>query len=358
MQLKYLFIDRDGTLIDEPPCQQIDSLEKLKFKHGVFNALEKFLLAGYRLVIVSNQDGLGTDSFPKKNFEIPQEMMISIFKSQGIKFDAVHICPHFAHDLCQCRKPNTGLIIDYFIKQTVDKENSYVIGDRDTDLQLAEALGISGLKIGSDLYPTWQEIGIAILSKPRQASWKRKTKETEIFIELNLESSKKRVINTGVDFFDHMLEQLVQHAGISAEIRCHGDISVDCHHTVEDTGLALGQALRQALGDKRGIARYGFVLPMDEAKTSICLDLSGRSFCQYIAKFNREQIGGLATEMIPHFFRSFADGLKATMHLEITGENTHHMIESSFKALGRCLRQALQQNKEAINLIPSTKGVL
>ncbi len=354
-QKKYLFIDRDGTVLVEPEDKQIDSLEKLDFLPGVFAALTRFQAAGYELVMVSNQDGLGTDAFPQAQFDRPHEMMLKILGSQGINFSAIHVCPHVPAENCECRKPKVALLMDYLVSQTIDKTNSYVIGDRESDIELAKQLGIAGIQIGSTVTPDWQAIVHQILDKPRCAQVMRETKETQICITVDLDQSGSVDIETGIAFFDHMLEQVIKHAGMSASIKVQGDLEVDDHHSVEDTAIALGEALAKALGDKRGIARYGFVLPMDEAEAAVSLDLSGRAYCRFDAELNRDQIGGLALEMVPHFFQSLAASLQASLHIKVSGENTHHKIEAAFKGLGRVLAQAIKREHDAI---PSTKGVL
>ena len=352
---KYLFIDRDGTLIIEPEDKQIDSVDKLEFMPGVFSALERLQRAGYTLVMVSNQDGLGTDGYPLADFQAPHDLMLKIFESQRIAFDDILICPHFSSDNCSCRKPEIGLLTDIILRQDMDKVNSYVLGDRETDLQLADRLGCNGVLVTGEGDGAWPTIVDSILNKPRTAVVKRETKETAISVSVNLDQPGNVSIETGNDFFDHMLEQIVKHAGISADIKVKGDWVVDDHHSVEDTAIALSSALSKALGDKRGIGRFGFLLPMDESSATISLDLSGRRYCQFNAKFNRETVGGLATEMVKHFFMSFSDGLEATLHIDVTGENTHHMVEVAFKGLGRVLRQAIAKSDD---VIPSTKGVL
>ena len=352
---KYLFIDRDGTLIVEPEDKQIDSVDKLQFMPGVFTALERLQSAGYVLILVSNQDGLGTESFPQADFEAPQELMLKVFLSQGTEFESILICPHFAEDNCSCRKPEIGLLTDVLLRQDMDKENSYVLGDRETDLQMAERLGCHGVRVTGEGEGAWPAIVETLLNKPRTATIKRETKETAISVAVNLDQPGRIAIATGNDFFDHMLEQIVKHAGFSADIAVKGDWMVDDHHSVEDTAIALGAALAKALGDKRGVGRFGFLLPMDESRAQIALDLSGRRFCQFEATFNRDSVGGISTEMFKHFFISFADGLEATLHIQVEGENTHHMVEVAFKGLGRTLKQAIARQGDAI---PSTKGVL
>lgn len=354
-QQKMLFIDRDGTLIEEPADKQIDSVDKLNFMPGVFEALTTLKEAGYTFVMVSNQDGLGTSSFAEKDFQIAQEMMLKIFASQNIMFDSVRICPHFENEKCTCRKPQVGLILDYLKTQKIDLAQSYVIGDRITDIQLAENMGIKGLQIGAPNLTTWSDIAKRILITPRQAMVKRKTKETDIMVSVDLENQKNTQINTGIAFFDHMLQQLAAHGGFGLKATVKGDYEVDDHHTVEDTALAIGEAIRKALGDKRGIGRYGFVLPMDEALAQVSIDICGRPYFDFQGKFNREKVGELSTECVPHFFRSFSQALGAALHMKMDGENTHHMVEALFKACGRSLGQAIIKNGQTL---PSTKGIL
>ncbi|HEV2614241.1 MAG TPA: bifunctional histidinol-phosphatase/imidazoleglycerol-phosphate dehydratase HisB [Gammaproteobacteria bacterium] len=348
---KILFIDRDGTLINEPEDFQIDSIEKLVFLQDVFDSLLKLKKAGFSFVMVSNQDGLGTPSLPLDNFNPPHELMLRIFESQGIVFESVRICPHKSVDNCDCRKPKIGLLLDYLRDQTIDRDNSYVIGDRETDIQLAQNLGITGIKYNNN----WLEITRSILEKPRTATIIRKTKETAITVELDLDGPGEIFINTGIGFFDHMLEQLAKHGDFGLTVKVEGDLHIDDHHTVEDTAITIGEALKKALGDKLGIGRYGFLLPMDEALVQVALDLSGRSYLVFNANFARESVGDLSTELVQHFFRSFSEGLKANLHIEVKGENTHHMIESVFKGVGRTLRQAIEKRGDTL---PSTKGVL
>jgi imidazoleglycerol-phosphate dehydratase / histidinol-phosphatase len=352
---KVLFVDRDGTLIEEPSDEQVDSLSKIRWMPGVFTALQRLTSSGYRLVMVTNQDGLGTASFPREHFEAPQQFVIDTLASQGIHFDAVCICPHRPADNCECRKPKLGIVKDYLASHTLDLAGSVMIGDRLTDLNFAENLGVRGLRVQKSGAPheTWSAITAELLS--RRASYKRNTRETNISIALDLDAEEPIQINTGHAFFDHMLEQLAKHGGFALQLTCKGDLQVDEHHTVEDCALALGAALRQALSDKRGIGRYGFLLPMDEARVQVALDLSGRPYALFDGKFARAEVGGLATELVPHFFRSLAETLGAALHVSVTGENTHHMVEACFKGVGRALRQALR--REGTEL-PSTKGVL
>ncbi len=350
---KYLFIDRDGTIITEPEDQQIDSLAKLAFVPDVIPVLLRLQAAGYQLVMISNQDGLGTDAFPQQHFEVPHQKMLAVLTSQGIAFEAIHICPHLPQDHCDCRKPNVGMVLPYLQRTDWDRQRSYVIGDRQTDLELANKMGIKGIQI--DPTVGWLPVEHQILSTLRQATVRRKTKETDIEVTVDLDHADLCQVSTGIGFFDHMLEQVGKHGQIGLQIQVDGDLQVDEHHTVEDTALALGQAIRQALGDKRGIGRYGFTLPMDESLAQVALDLSGRPYCVFEAQFPAKHVGQLSIEMVPHFFRSLADALQATLHLSVTGHNTHHMVEALFKGIGRALNVAVTQQGTAL---PSTKGVL
>jgi imidazoleglycerol-phosphate dehydratase/histidinol-phosphatase len=352
---KILFIDRDGTLIEEPPDEQVDSLEKIRWMPDVFASLQKLAAAGYRMVMVTNQDGLGTPSFPQERFEIPQQFVVDTLASQGIHFDAICVCPHRPTDGCDCRKPKPGLVRDYLDRTVIDTAASAVIGDRITDMDFARNLGVRALRVQKAGTPaeTWPAVAAELLS--RRASVERTTRETSIRIDVDLDADAPIQISTGHPFFDHMLEQLAKHGGFSLRLDCKGDLHVDEHHTVEDCALALGSALRQALGDKRGIGRYGFLLPMDEARAQVAIDLSGRPYAVFEGRFARTEVGGLATELVPHFFRSLAETLGAALHVSVTGENTHHMVEACFKATGRALRQAVKRDGTDL---PSTKGAL
>ncbi len=352
-----LFIDRDGTLIEEPPDEQVDRLDKVRLVPGVMAALTALKRSGYRFVMVTNQDGLGTASFPQQTFQEVQDFVLALFASQGIEFADILICPHLPEDCCDCRKPKTRLIDEYLTRAPIDPTRSAVIGDRPTDLELARRLGLPGLQVTSDGSPelTWEAIARSLTERHRAATVARMTRETNVTVKVDLDAEGPLRIATGIGFFDHMLEQVARHGGFALELECKGDLQVDEHHTVEDTALALGQAIRQALGDKRGIARYGFLLAMDEAEAQVALDLSGRAYFVFEGRFNREAVGGLPTELVPHFFRSLADALGAALHLTVRGENTHHMVESCFKGVGRSLRQACRVEGEAL---PSSKGVL
>ena len=353
--MKVVFLDRDGTLVEEPPDEQVDRLEKIRFFPGVFAALAKLQAAGYRLAMVTNQDGLGTDSFPLSDFERTQQFIVDSFASQGIVFDEIFVCPHRKNDGCDCRKPKTSLVDRWVAERKVDLAASAMVGDRDTDLEFGRNLGVQAFKLSLTGTPaeTWPAIVASIVA--RRALIERVTRETAIKVSVDLDSEGPVHAQTGIGFFDHMLEQIAKHGGFALRLECQGDLQVDEHHTVEDCALALGEALRKALGDKRGIGRYGFLLPMDEARAQVAIDLSGRSYTVFEGKFSRDQVGGLPTELVPHFFRSLADSLGAAIHVSVTGDNTHHQVESCFKAVGRALRVALRREGEEL---PSTKGVL
>lgn len=353
--MKVAFVDRDGTLVEEPADEQVDSLEKIRFMPDVFDSLRRLLAAGFRLVMVTNQDGLGTASLPQQKFDLAHQFILDAFSSQGIEFDAVFVCPHFVRDACECRKPKTALVAGYVRDHAVDLQASCMIGDRDTDIEFAGNLGVRGLRVRRHGAPqeTWPALTEVLLA--RRARVHRKTRETDITVEVNLDATAPIAVHTGLGFFDHMLEQLAKHGGFALTLRCAGDLEIDEHHTVEDCALALGEALRKALGDKKGIARYGFVLPMDEARVQVALDLSGRAFAVFDGRFARESVGGLPTELVPHFFRSLAEALAAALHVSVVGDNAHHMIEACFKGTARALRMAFA--REGAEL-PSTKGLL
>lgn len=351
---KILFIDRDGTLITEPADFQIDSLEKFQLVDHAISALLRLKSAGYRFVMVSNQDGLGTDSFPEQSFWPAQNLLLQILSSQGIVFDDILIDRSFEHEHSPSRKPGIGMFVPYLKDASVLWEQSAVIGDRVTDVQLATNLGCRGYQLQPDGL-SWPDVVADLLGTPRTAQIIRKTKETAITVQVNLDSSAPVQIETGLGFFDHMLEQLAKHSGIALNVQCKGDTHIDEHHTVEDCGIAIGQALKKALGDKFGITRYGASLPMDEAAAEVLIDISNRGFLKFDGRFPREAVGILPTELVAHFFQSLAESAGFTVHMKVTGENTHHMIEACFKAFARALKQAIAQTG---NDLPSTKGLL
>ena len=351
---KILFIDRDGVLIEEPADEQIDSFEKFRLVPGVVPALLRLRDAGFELVMVSNQDGLGTASYPRESFEGPQALLLQILASQGIAFREVLIDNHFPADNSPDRKPGIGMVMHYLRDRRVDLDASAMVGDRETDMQFATNLGVRGFRLGAGHYQ-WPDIAHALADAPRTASIERVTKETRIRVSIDLDRVADPVVLTGHGFFDHMLEQLGKHGGFALQVQCAGDLHIDEHHTVEDCALALGAALKSALGDKRGIGRYGFTLPMDEAQASAALDFSGRPYFVFDGQFPRERVGDLATEMVPHFFRSLCETAGLNLQLSVRGENTHHMVEACFKAVARALRQAIRREGSEL---PTTKGVL
>ena len=361
---KVLFIDRDGTLIIEPPINfQVDSLEKLEFYPQVFQYLSRISKElDYELVMVTNQDGMGTDSFPENTFWPAQNKMMKAFENEGIQFSDVIIDVSFSEQNLPTRKPGTALLQQY-IKGNYDLKNSFVIGDRITDIQLAENLGSQAIYISATANEraivstiSWETIYQFLKDQPRVAQLIRKTKETEISVEINLDGSGKSNINTGLGFFDHMLDQIAKHGNIDLNINVKGDLYVDEHHTIEDVGIALGDVFAQALGSKKGITRYGFLLPMDDCLSQVAIDFGGRSWLVWDAIFNREKIGEMPTEMFSHFFKSFCDGGKCNVNIKSEGENEHHKIESIFKAFAKAIKMAVQ--KDGTNNIPSTKGIL
>jgi len=351
---RILFIDRDGVLIEEPADFQIDAYAKFRLVEGVVPALLKCRDAGFEFVMVSNQDGLGTESFPREAFTGPHELLLQILASQGIRFREVLIDDSFPEQNLHTRKPGIAMVMHYLRDRSIDLAASAMVGDRDTDMQFAANLGVRGFRFGPGAY-SWAEIAHVLVDAPRVASVERSTKETRVRVSIDLDRVADPVVATGHGFFDHMLEQLGKHGGFALDISCAGDLHIDEHHTVEDSALALGQAFKQALGDKRGIARYGFTLPMDETQASATLDFSGRPYFVFDGAFPRAEVGGLATELVPHFFRSLCETAGLNLHLQVRGENTHHMVEASFKVVARALRQAIR--REGADL-PSTKGVL
>ncbi|GBU07205.1 histidinol-phosphatase and imidazoleglycerol-phosphate dehydratase [Bacteroidales bacterium] len=368
-----LFIDRDGTLVIEPPLDyQLDSLEKLEFYPKVIRNLY-FIRSNtnFEFVMVSNQDGLGTKSFPENTFWPAHNKMLQVFENEGITFDDILIDRSFAQDNAPTRKPKTGMLGKY-MTQDYDLENSFVIGDRLSDVELAKNLGCKAILLNKEellndnkhLIPIcalistdWNAIAEIIFAKERKSIVQRTTHETDIFVEIDLDGAGKCEISTGLHFFDHMLEQIGKHAGINLTIRVKGDLEVDEHHTIEDTGIALGEALLEALGNKRGIERYGYSLPMDDCLCSMSLDFGGRPWLVWDAKFAREKVGDMPTEMFVHFFKSLSDAAKMNLNIRAEGENEHHKIEGIFKAFARSIKMAIKRDIFQYEL-PSTKGIL
>ncbi|MGY0633209.1 bifunctional histidinol-phosphatase/imidazoleglycerol-phosphate dehydratase HisB [Luteimonas sp. A478] len=358
MSTPILFIDRDGTLIEEPEDFQIDAYHKLRFVPGVIPALLKLRDAGYEFVMVSNQDGLGSESYPQADFDGPHALMMQVLESQGITFREVLIDTSWPEDNLPTRKPGIGLALHYLRERSFDPQRSAMVGDRDTDNAFAANMGIRGFLLRTEQFGgEWDWAGIAheLADAPRRAEVRRDTRETQVRIRVDLDLVAEPKVSTGLPFYDHMLEQIGKHGGFALEVETTGDLHIDEHHTVEDTALALGQALREALGDKRGIGRYGFTLPMDEALASVALDFSGRPWLVFEGEFRREKVGDLPTELVPHFFRSLSDAAGLNLHLSVRGDNDHHKIEAAFKALARALRQAIRREGKEL---PSTKGAL
>ncbi len=375
---KILFIDRDGTLVLEPEDYQVDSFAKLKFYPQVFTYLSKITNElDYELVMVTNQDGLGTDTHPEENFWTIQNFIIETFETQDIKFEDIFIDKTFAKDNAPTRKPNTGLLTKSFDKDSYDLENSFVIGDRITDVKLAKNLNSKAIFINTDenlgadeilendeldqviglKTTSWKEIYEFLKLENRTSEIIRNTNETKIKINLNLDGTGKSNIETGIPFFNHMLDQIAKHGQMDLEIKVDGDLEVDEHHTIEDTGIALGEAFYQALGNKLGIERYAFVLPMDDCIAQVALDFGGRNWIVWEAEFKREMIGKMPTEMFFHFFKSFSDSARANLNIKAEGDNEHHKIESIFKAFAKCLKAAVKRDSDKM-ILPSTKGML
>ena len=369
---KVLFIDRDGTLIIEPPDEQIDSLEKLEYYPGVFTWLGRIAReTDFELVMVTNQDGLGTERFPEKSFWPAHKKVIHAFEKEGINFSQTFIDRSLPHENLPTRKPGIGMLTSFF-SADYDLRNSFVIGDRVTDVQLAKNLGCKAILINDgtlngkvreqalDVHccittRSWEEIYKFLAAPKRKAEVHRQTRETDIRIDINLDGQGKSKISTGLGFFDHMLDQLSKHGNIDLDIEVNGDLHSDEHHTVEDTALALGEAFLKALGDKRGIERYGFCLPMDDCLAQVAIDFGGRPWLVWEAEFKREKIGEMPTEMFYHFFKSFTDTSKSNLNIKAEGTNEHHKIEAIFKAFAKSIKMAVR--KEG-NQLPSTKGVL
>jgi imidazoleglycerol-phosphate dehydratase/histidinol-phosphatase len=376
---RVLFIDRDGTIIKEaPPTYQIDSWEKLAFYPGVFTWLSRIAKdLDYELVMVSNQDGLGTESFPENTFLPIHNFIMQSLESEGIHFSQVLIDRSFPHENLPTRKPGIGLCKAYINHPEYDLANSFVIGDRITDVQMALNLGAKAIWLNNDPHlgmeeienaaiirkaialetTDWEKIYLFLKSGLRKVIHERNTRETRISIELNADGSGQSDISTGIGFFDHMLEQIARHGNIDLKINVKGDLHVDEHHTIEDTGIAMGEAFAKALADKRGMERYGFALPMDDAEAKVLIDFGGRNWIVWNAHFSREKIGEMPTEMFFHFFKSFSDAAKCNLHIECRGENEHHKIEAIFKAFAKAIRMAVKKDPFS-NYLPSTKGVL
>ena len=373
---KILFIDRDGTLVLEPDEEQIDSLEKLEFYPEVFTYLGKISKElDYELVMVTNQDGLGTKSFPEEFFWPAHNKLLNSFKNEGVTFSEIFIDRSFPNDNASTRKPRTGMLTNYLDNSEYNLSESYVIGDRISDMELAKNLNSKGILINIDNIKlkeetkndfddvislktnSWSEIYSHLKLKDRVVKKKRKTNETDIVMNLNLDGKGKSTINTGISFFDHMLDQLARHGGIDLDLKINGDLDVDEHHTIEDAGITLGEAFHDALGEKIGIERYGFCLPMDDCLAQVSIDFGGRSWLVWEAEFKREMIGKMPTEMFMHFFKSFCDGAKANLNIKAEGKNEHHKIEAIFKAFARTIKQAIKRDPEKM-ILPSTKGNL
>ena len=372
---KVLFIDRDGTLALEPEDYQLDALDKLIFYPGVFQYLGRIAKElDYELVMVTNQDGLGTDSFPEDTFWPTHDFILTTLKNEGIQFGEVLIDKSLPAENAPTRKPKTGMLTAYLDNAEYDLNNSYVIGDRLSDMELAANLGAKGILLQNDARmataipevlakdialktTTWSEVYTLLKAGGRRITHNRKTKETAIEIDLNLDGTGESSIDTGIAFFDHMLDQLARHGGVDLTLTTKGDLEVDEHHTIEDTAIALGEAFGKALGDKLGIERYGFCLPMDDCLAQVSLDFGGRAWLMWDAKFKRERIGKMPTEMFFHFFKSFADGAKANLNIKAEGHNEHHKIEAIFKAFAKAIRAAIKRDAEKL-VLPSTKGQL
>ena len=378
---KVLFIDRDGTLIKEaPPTYQLDSFSKLEFYPDMFLYMRKIAEElDYELVMVTNQDGLGTDIFPEESFWPVHNVVMTSLVNENIHFSKVLIDKTYPSDNAPTRKPGTGMLLEYLDNPAYDIANSFVIGDRITDIQLAKNLGCKGfwLNIDSTLgaaeindaveslrkdtivveSPHWKDIYEYLKLPPRRVIHQRNTNETKITIDIDLDGTGKAAIQTGLGFFDHMLEQIAKHGNIDLGIDCKGDLHIDEHHTIEDVGIALGEAITKALGNKIGIERYSFVLPMDESLAQVALDFGGRNWIVWDAEFKREKIGEMPTEMFFHFFKSFSDAAKCNLNIKVEGDNEHHKIESIFKAFAKCIKQAVKRDINN-NTLPSTKGIL
>lgn len=346
--MKIAFLDRDGTLIFEPQdTGKIDALDRLQILPGVIEVLKKLKEDGYQFVLVSNQNGIGTSDFPTEDFEIPQRKFLEILRNEGIEFYRIFVCPHMKEDNCNCRKPLTGLVDQFFKEKQIDLTKSFMLGDRLTDVEFAGNIGVMGFRM------------LTNSRFPRIACCERETSETKVFALANLDGSGSFKIDTGIKFFDHMLEQFSRHSLIDLIVKTQGDLAVDEHHTVEDTAIVLGEVIGKSLGAKRGIKRYGFTLPMDDTLVEVVIDLSGRPYLVFNAAFSREKVGDLPTELVEHFFRSLADSLKANIHINVRySRNEHHKIEAIFKAFAKAMRMACELDERLDEEIPSTKKTL
>ncbi|MEP6847229.1 MAG: bifunctional histidinol-phosphatase/imidazoleglycerol-phosphate dehydratase HisB [Acidobacteriota bacterium] len=367
---KVLFIDRDGTLIGEPEDFQVDSFAKLRLLPGVLKYLGRIAAEmDFELVMVTNQDGLGTDSFPDESFRPVHDFLIELMEGEGIAFDDVRIDRSFQHENQPTRKPKTGMLTRY-LEGDYDLANSFVIGDRETDVELAENLGAKAIWVTSTNFvvpagdtrislvaESWHEIHDFLRKSGRKVSHRRTTNETDILVELDLDGSGKANISTGIAFFDHMLDQLARHGSLDLKIECQGDLHIDEHHTIEDTAITLGEAFSSAMTDKRGLERYGFVLPMDDCLAQVAVDFGGRNWIVWDAEFKREKIGEMPTEMFFHFFKSFSDKAQCNLNIQATGTNEHHKIEAIFKGFAKAVRMAVTRDADNV-LLPSTKGSL
>ncbi len=360
---KVLFIDRDGTIITEPGDEQVDSLEKLRFVPGIITGLSRIAReTDFEFVMVTNQDGLGTELFPEETFWPGQNKILQILEGEGVKFSEVFIDRTFESENAPTRKPGTALLVKY-LANGIDLQNSFVIGDRLTDVELAKNIGCKAVLFGNKhsdeadfVTDDWNEIYKYLKAIPRKARVIRKTRETNIMVELNLDGTGKSKIKTGIGFFDHMLEQIAKHGEIDLTIEATGDLNVDEHHTTEDVAICLGEALLKALGGKKGIERYSFVLPMDDSLAQVALDLGGRPWLVWAAEFKSQKIGEMPSEMFFHFFKSFSDSAKCNLNIKVEGENDHHKAEAIFKAFAKALKQAIRQNDNYS--LPTTKGIL
>jgi imidazoleglycerol-phosphate dehydratase / histidinol-phosphatase len=354
---KLLVVDREGALIVEPAALRPDTLEGLRLVPGVIPALLRLREAGYRLIVIGTEAGLGGEELAPQRRAAVERYVRDLFASQGVEFSAVLLCPHRAGEPCQCRRPGTALLRDLLAEQSWDRASSAVVGACDADMELAQNLGLPGYTVrpGGSRGQTWQHIAHLLVDRPRTAVVERATRETRVQVAVDLDTHDEAVIHTGLGFFDHMLEQLGKHGGFGLSVQCTGDLGVDEHHTVEDVALTLGEALRRSLGDRRGIERYGFLLPMDETAAEVAIDLGGRPYLVFEGAFSRDRVGDLPTELVPHFFRSLAQTLGAAVHIRVRGENNHHMVEACFKGFARALRQAMA--REGLEL-PTTKGRL